>query len=224
VFTALGHLIFARLLVVIVLLLGCGTAAADPPCAAFEGTVNPKLIQVMRNAARDGRLFQVVPGASKVGFCVNWLFGPEFRAETANIVGGLALPPAPRQYGEALLLIRTSGLTANDDVLLKLARGPDFMDTERYPNILFIGRAFQWIAPLQGYIYGDLTLHGHTQPVVFDIRIEVLETGMGDLPARIRLTGTSQVSRRRFGMDRHRFLVYDTVNLCLSVELSAREK
>ena len=222
--TTLGHAILPRILAGMLLLLGCGVATADTPCAAFEGAVNPRLIQVMRNAARDGRLFQVVPGASKVGFCVNWLFGPEFRAETANIVGGLALPPAPRQYGEALLLIRTSGLMSNDDDLLKLARGPEFMDTERYPDILFIGRAFQWVAPLQGYIYGDLTLHGHTQPVVFDIRIQVLETGTGDLPARILLTGTSQVSRRRFGMDRYRFLVYDTVNLCLSVELVAREK
>jgi polyisoprenoid-binding protein YceI len=204
------------------LLLGTGTATGVQPCAPFEGgVVDPKLVQVMRNAAREGRMFQVVPGASSVGLCVKYLFGEEFRGDVSNIVGGLALPPAPRLHGQALLLIHTNSMTSNDPDLLPLARGPQFLDTSHYPQILFIGRAFQWLNPLQGYIYGDLTLRGKTQPAVFDIDIEVLETGIGDLPVRILLTGNSEVSRRKFGMTSHRLMVSDKVRLCLSVELVA---
>jgi polyisoprenoid-binding protein YceI len=217
----LGYNTFPRLLLGILLLLGCGVAAARSPCAAFEGTVNPRLIDVMRSAALQGRLFQVVPGASSVGFCVKRLFGPEFRAEATNIVGGLALPPAPHMFGQALLMIRTNSLMADEPSTLSMAKGPDFMDTQRYPDILFIGRAFQWLSPLQGYIYGDLTLHGYTRPVVFNVKIEILESGLGDLPTRILLTGTSHVSRREFGMYNHPILVSDEVNLCLSAELMA---
>lgn len=205
-----------------ILLFSPGSAIAGEPCTAFEGgLVNPKLLQVMRNAAREGRLFQVVPGASSAGFCVDYLFGQEFRSEASNIVGGLALPPGPRQHGQALLLIHADSMTANNPELLPLAQGPRFLDTRRYPKILFIGRAFEWLNPLQGYIYGDLTLHGRTQPVVFNINIEVLETGLGDLPTRILLTGNSEVNRHQFNMNSHRLLVSDNVRLCLSVELAA---
>jgi len=195
---------------------------ANQPCAAFEGgIVDPRLIEVMRHAALEGRLFQVVPGASSVGFCVKRLFGPEFHAEATNIVGGLALPPAPRQHGQALLLIRANSLTADDPGTLSMAEGPQFMDVRHYPEILFIGRAFQWTAPMQGYIYGDLTLHGRTQPVVFNIRIEVLESGLGDTPVRILLTGTGRIDRRNFNITSHTWLVSDRVDLCLSAELVA---
>jgi polyisoprenoid-binding protein YceI len=211
-----------RCLLFVLLLAGTGSAVAALPCAPFEGgLVNPRLVEVMRSAAREGRLFTVVPGASSVGFCVKQLFGEEFHAETTNIVGGLALPPAPHQYGQALLLIHANSLTANNPDLLPLAQGPRFMDIKRFPQILFIGRAFEWLNPMQGYIYGDLTLHGRTQPVVFMINIEILETGLGDLPTRILLTGKSQVSRRQFNMTSHRLLVSDQVKLCLSVELTA---
>lgn len=217
----LNRYVILRVLLCI-LLLGTRIAAGAQPCAPFEGgLVDPKLVQAMRNAAMDGRMFQVVPGASSVGLCVKHLFGEEFRGDVSNIVGGLALPPAPHLHGQALLLIHTNSMTANDPDLLPLAQGPQFLDTRHYPEILFIGRAFQWLSPLQGYIYGDLTLHGRTQPVVFNINIEVLETGMGDVPVRILLTGNSQVSRRQFGMKSHRLTVSDNVKLCLSVELAA---
>ena len=96
----------------------------------------------------------------------------------------------------------------------------EFMDTDHYPEILFVGRAFEWLAPLQGYIYGDLTLRGITQPVVFNVGIDVLEEGLGDQPDRIFLQGTGQVSRYQFDMHHHRFTIGETVRLCLDVEMA----
>jgi polyisoprenoid-binding protein YceI len=195
-------------------------AGAAEPCKPFEGgRVEERMLQVMRAAAAEGRLYRVSPGNSKVGFCVRHFPLHEFRGEFTELVGGLALPPDRDQQGQALLLVHTTSMQASDSELMPLVMGQHFMDTENYPDILFVGRAFQWLTPQGGYIYGDLTLHGRTQPVVFNVSVDVLEAGDGDRPERIHLEGKSEVNRFNFDMRSHRVIVSERVRLCLSVEL-----
>jgi polyisoprenoid-binding protein YceI len=209
-----------RICVLTLLLLVTSTGMAVEPCEPFEGgRVDARLIELMRGAAREGRLYRVVPGNSRVGFCVRHFLAQELRGEFTSIVGGLAMPSANSQYGQALLLIHTTPLTVSNEALAPLVRGHDFIDTGRYPEILFVGRRFEWLAPLQGYMYGELTLRGKTQPVVFTVSLDVLENGEGDLPQRIFLKGTGQVDRYRFDMRSHRMTVSETVRLCLAVEM-----
>jgi polyisoprenoid-binding protein YceI len=202
------------------LVLVVTSVVAGEPCTAFEdGRVDARLLEVMRSAASEGRLYRVVPGHSRVGFCVQYFPAQEFRGEFTNIVGGLVMPSIAQRYGQALLLIHTTDLKASNEGLAPLVLGREFMDTRHYPEILFVGRAFEWLAPLQGYIYGDLTLRGKTQPVVFDVSIDILEEGMGNLPDRILLKGLGQVSRYQFDMRHHRITISETVRLCLDVEM-----
>jgi len=197
-----------------------GIAGAGEPCTPFEGgRVEDRMLEVMRTAATEGRLYRVSRDNSKVGFCVRHFPLHEFRGEFTNLVGGLALPPERDQQGQALLLIHTSSMQASDSELMPLVMGEHFMDTENYPDILFVGRAFQWLTPQQAYIYGDLTLHGKTQQVVFNVTVDVLEPGEGDRPERIHLKGKSEVNRLNFDMRSHRVVVSERVRLCLSVEL-----
>jgi polyisoprenoid-binding protein YceI len=202
------------------LILAAVAALAGEPCRPFEdGRVDTKLLEVMRSAAREGHLYRVVPGNSRVGFCVRHFPGQEFRGEFTNLVGGLVMPSLAHRHGQALLLIHTSTLEASNEKLAPLVKGHEFMDTERYPDILFIGRAFEWQAPLQGYIYGDLTLRGETQPVVFNVSVDILDEGLGNLPGRIFLKGKGQVNRYQFDMRSRRFTVSENVRLCLAVEM-----
>jgi polyisoprenoid-binding protein YceI len=202
------------------LLLATAAAMAGQPCQPFaDGRVDAELLEVMRSAAREGRLYRVVPGDSRVGFCVRYFPGQELRGEFTNIVGGLALPSMSNQFGQALLLIHTSTMDISNKGLAPLVKSHEFMDTSRYPEILFVGRAFEWLAPQQGYIYGDLTLRGITQPMVFEVDIDILEEGLGSLPDRILLTGRGQVSRYQFNMRSHRITIDETVRLCLDVEM-----
>jgi polyisoprenoid-binding protein YceI len=202
------------------LVLAAAAALAGEPCRPFEdGRVDAKLLEAMRSAASEGRLYRVVPGNSRVGFCVRHFPGQEFRGEFNNIVGGLVMPSLAHRYGQALLLIHTTTLESSEEELAPLVTGHKFMDTDRYPEILFVGRAFEWLAPLQGYIYGDLTLRGETQPGVFNVSVDILEEGMGNLPDRIFLNGQGQVNRYQFDMRSHRFSVNETVRLCLAVEM-----
>jgi len=211
---------YLRACLAALLLLAVTATIAGEPCKPFEeGRVDPQILEVMRSAAHEGRLYRVVPGNSRVGFCVRYFPGQEFRGEFTNIVGGLVKPSMMQQSGQALLLIHTSTMEASNAGLSPLVRGHEFMDTDNYPEILFVGRAFEWLAPLQGYIYGDLTMRGITQPVVFNVGIDILEEGLGNLPDRIHLKGNGQVSRYQFDMRHHRITISETVRLCLDVEM-----
>jgi polyisoprenoid-binding protein YceI len=206
------------------LMCASATALAGEPCTPFEQAhVDARLIQVMRDAAKQGRLYRVVPGESRVGFCVRHFPGKEYRGEFTSLVGGLTLPPAQDQFGQALLLIHTTDMASSNPDMDDVVRGHAFMDTARFPQILFIGRAFQWITPLSGYIYGDLTLHGKTNPVVFAIQVEAADSNPDGRLERIHLRGNGQVNRREYNMNERRLTVSETVRLCLSVELALQE-
>ena len=203
----------------LLLLTALGSIASEP-CKPFEGgRVDAGLLEVMRRAATEGRLYRVDPAASKVGFCVRHFPQKEFRGEFTNIVGGLVLPSSIDQYGQALLLIHTTSMEASNESLAPLVKSHEFMDIKRYPEILFTGHAFEWLGPLQSHIHGDLTLRGITQPVVFSVDLEILEEGLSSLPERIRLQGNGQVNRYQFNMRSHRIMISSTVELCLDVEL-----
>jgi polyisoprenoid-binding protein YceI len=209
-----------RIFLLIAAVLAATAVLSAQPCTPFEGgRVDPEILQTMRDAARDGRLYRVDPGVSKVGFCVRHFPGQEFRGEFTNIVGGLVFPPLAAQQGQALLLIHTTSLQSENTDLLPLVAGHDFMDTSNYPEILFVGHTAHWQNYSQGHIHGDLTLHGVTQPVTFSLAVRALEDSEDNRPARILLQGRSQVERTRFDMNRYRFFVSETVRLCMNVEL-----
>jgi len=202
------------------LFLATGPAGAVEPCTPFEGgRVDAKILATMREAAREGRLYRVDNAVSKVGFCVRHFPFQEFRGEFSNIVGGLAFSQDPAQYGQALLLIHTSSLKSKSTALMPLVKGHNFMDTANYPEILFVGRRFEWLNAVQAHIYGELTLRGRTRPIIFDVEINVLDDMEDNRAGRIRLRGTSHVSRFKYDMRSHRFFVSETIQLCLAVEL-----
>jgi polyisoprenoid-binding protein YceI len=143
----------------------------------------------------------------------------EFRGEFRNIVGGLALPPDPGQYGHALLLIHSASLISENSDLVPLVIGHSFIDAERYPEILFVGRRFVWLNDRQARIYGELTLRGRTQPVVFNVDVERTGDETSAVDRRIRVRGTTLVNRFQFDMSSYRYFVSEQVKLCLAVEL-----
>ena len=205
---------------VISLLLTTSVMGAGQPCAPFEGgDVDPKILASMRAAAAQGRLYRVDPDVSAVGFCVRHFPLQEFRGEFTDLVGGLAFPQTRTQYGQALLLIFTPSLKSRNAVLEHMVKGPRFMDTANHPEILYVGRRFEWVNQVHAHIYGELTVRGKMHPVMFDVDIDIPDDSKGKLPDRIRMRGRSQVSRFKYDMRSHRFFVSETIKLCLVVEV-----
>jgi len=202
------------------LCLLASSSAAIEPCTPFEGgRVDAELLATMRQAAKEGRMYRVDADTSSVGFCVRHFPFQEFRGQFRNIVGGLALPPDSSQYGHALLLIHSASLISENSDLVPLVIGDNFIDAERYPEILFVGRRFVWLNDRQARIYGELTLRGRKQPVVFNVDVERNAEQAPEADRRIRMRGTTLVNRFQFDMNSYRYFVSEQVQLCMAVEL-----
>jgi len=196
-------------------------------CSPFmDGKVEPSLIATMLDAAQDGNLYRIDDDTSRVGFCVSSKFN-EVKGDFHDVRGGLTLSAttATSGDGQALLVINTASLDTKGSMIEHLIKSERFFDVEKYPEILFVSRGFEWTGQDTATIVGDLTVHGVTRAVVFDVTLipvkdtSGLENISGKLSNRMLVKATTTIHRSQFGMDNMSKLVSDSVDLCMSVEV-----
>lgn len=196
-------------------------------CSPFmDGKVEPSLIATMLDAAQDGNLYRIDDDTSRVGFCVSSKFN-EVKGDFHDVRGGLTLSAttATSGDGQALLVINTASLDTKGSMIESLIKSERFFDIEKYPEILFVSRGFKWTGQDTATIVGDLTVHGVTRAVVFDVTLTPvkdtsgLENISGKLANRMLVKATTTIHRSHFGMDNLSKLVSDSVKLCMSVEV-----
>ena len=196
-------------------------------CSPFmDGKVEPSLIATMLDAAQDGNLYRIDDDTSRVGFCVSSKFN-EVKGDFHDVRGGLTLSntTATSGDGQALLVINTASLDTKGSMIEHLIKSERFFDVEKYPEILFVSRGFEWTGQDTATIVGDLTVHGVTREVVFDVTLipvkdtSGLENISGKLSNRMLVKATTTIHRSQFGMDNMSKLVSDSVDLCMSVEV-----
>ena len=199
-------------------------------CSPFmDGKVEPSLINAMLDAAKDGNLYRIEDDTSRVGFCVTSMFN-EVKGDFQDVRGGLTLTPttAPSDDGQAMIVINTASLDTRGDMIETLIKSERFFDVEKYPEILFVSRGFEWTGKDTANIIGDLTVHGVTKPVIFAVTLTpvkeaagstTIDTISGNRVNRMLVKATTTIHRSNFGMDGMSKLVSDSVNLCMSVEV-----
>lgn len=194
----------------------------DPDlCAPFkDGKVDTTMLSSMLEAAEDGYLYRIRPESSRVGFCVN---SELKRVEAAfrDFSGGVALTPVDwvKRDQQAMMVIRTASLDARGAVVESLIKGESFFDVEKYPEILFVSRRFEWLGADKAKIHGDLTVHGITRPVALDVTLLPSEKAQAAGEESIILKASTVIDRAEFGMDSLSKLVSNQVELCMMVEV-----
>lgn len=197
-----------------------GQAAENDLCAHFKGgKVDQSVLETMLEAAALGQLYRMDASSSKVGFCVN----SQFRRIEANFEefeGGMTLSKDGAGNAQTLMAVNAASLDTDGALTESMIKSSSFFDVEKYPEILFVSTGFEWTSSTSGLLMGNLTLHGITKPVTFDVTLKEMNDTSTDAGARILLKATTRISRAQFGMDRLPSVVDDDVQLCMSVEAS----
>jgi polyisoprenoid-binding protein YceI len=208
------------LLAVPVLLLAVmpAMAADDELCSPFkDGVVDESLVTSMLSAAEEGHLYQIQKASSQDGFCVDSQFS-EVVGNFGEFRGGLALGAPDGSNGQTMVIINTTSLETDHAVIDPLIKGDRFFDVRSYPEILFVSSGFAWTGARTARLTGDLTLHGVTRPVVFDVELTNITEALAGRTDMVLFKATTSIQRSDFGMDTVSSLVSVTVRLCLSVE------
>jgi polyisoprenoid-binding protein YceI len=132
--------------------------------------------------------------------------------------GGLALGAQDSIDGQTLVVVKAASLDTDGAVLESMIKSKRFFDAGQYPEILFVSTGFEWTGNRTAVLRGDLTLHGVTRPVVFDVELTNLTEQLAGQTDLVLFKATTLISRAAFGMDALSSVISDQVKLCLSVE------
>ena len=98
-------------------------------------------------------------------------------------------------------------------------RGAEFFKVEHYPYITFSGSCLSHGENGSGRIVGDLSLHGTTKRVVFQVQV----VGVPDSGSAGAYQATATIRRSGFGMKRLQHIVSDKVEIIVAMNTDAGE-
>jgi len=195
-----------------------GMAGEGDLCAPFkDAKVDESVLATMLQAAEIGRLYRIQASSSRVGFCVNSQF-KRVEGDFRDFKGGMALSKEGAGQVQTLVVIKADSMDTDGALIESMIKGKRFFDVKNYPEILFVSTGFEWTGSHTAQLRGNLTLHGITKPVTFNVTLTDIKGKTAGEGERILVKATTKVSRAEFGMDTLSSLIDDNVQLCMSVE------
>jgi polyisoprenoid-binding protein YceI len=142
--------------------------------------------------------WEVDPAHSTVGFSIKHLLS-QVRGNFGDFEGKFNFDPKAPAKASGKMTIKAASINTNNAKRDEHLRGPDFFDVEKYPTITFEAKS----AKGSGKSYkvtGDMTMHGVTKPVTFDVDFNGVAKNMqGKNTAGFAARST--IKRQDFGID-----------------------
>jgi polyisoprenoid-binding protein YceI len=174
-------------------------------------------------------VYQIDPAHARLLFRVNHLGFSNYTALILGFDAELVFDPDAPETMSVTATVDTGSVETHypDDSFdfNALIEGPEFLDAARFPEATFRSTAVKLTGERTAEVTGDLTLHGVTQPVVFDV---TFNGGYGghplDVGARIGFSARATISRSAFGIgfglppEGTTMGVFDPVELILEAE------
>ena len=182
-------------------------------CAPFkDANIDQSMVTLMLRAATEGDLYRVKPDSSRMGLCVNSPVG-KVEVEFREFKGGLALNDFMQQ-GTSLIKIDVDSLETDSGLIETMLKSESFLDSEQYPDIVFVSTGIEWMEDNKGVLKGNLTMHGVTKPVAFYVDLKKGRAG----EETITVKATTTIQRSEFGMYTLSPMVDDRVSLCMTID------
>lgn len=169
-------------------------------------------------AVASGTSYQVDPRHSQVRFTYSHLGFANITGRFDTLEGRIAYDPARPAASTVTMTVAidsiSTGVAALDDHLKR----DDFFDAASHPSASFNSTAVEPAGEGRLRVTGDLSIHGTTREVVFDVTINKIGTHpMRNVPAA-GFDAVASIRRSDFGIDKHVPNIPDEVRIEVSVE------
>lgn len=134
---------------------------------------------------------------SMVEFVGRYLMVSKVRGRFGQFSGQIRIGDDPRDSSVEVTVDATS-IDTRDEMRDGHLKNADFLDVEKYPTLEFRSTGVTWSGN-EAKVHGDLTLHGVTRPVTFDLEYD----GSGPDPwgnTRIAFTASAEIDREDWGL------------------------
>ncbi|MBO3663316.1 YceI family protein [Microbacterium stercoris] len=141
--------------------------------------------------------YTIDPAHSEVGFSVRHMMISKVKGAFHVIEGTIVAPENPLE-ASVTAKADVASINTKDEGRDQHLRSADFFDAEQFPTIEFVSTGVRE-EDGEFLVDGDLTIHGVTQPVTFNLELG----GFGTDPwgnFKAGATGTAKVDRESFGL------------------------
>jgi polyisoprenoid-binding protein YceI len=136
---------------------------------------------------------------ASINFKINHLGYSWLTGRFNDFSGNFSYDPAKPEASSINVNIDTTSLDSNHAERDKHLKSGDFLAVDKYPASTFKSTRFETSGEGEMKVYGDLTLHGVTKPVVID----VAKIGEGQDPwggYRVGFEGTTSIALADYGI------------------------
>lgn len=160
--------------------------------------------------------YKVDSGHTQVLFEINHLGFSEYSGMFVEPTGSLTLDPASTSAAKVEISFPIDKVRTTVAALDAHLKRADFFDVEKFPEGRFVSTKVV-AKGTNAMIYGDLTLHGVTKPVVLNVHfIGAGNMVMGPPKLNIGFQATATIKRSDFGMSYGLPMVGDQVKLTIN--------
>ncbi|HEX2859398.1 MAG TPA: YceI family protein [Alphaproteobacteria bacterium] len=113
--------------------------------------------------------YDIDPHHSSVTFRITHMGLSTFTGRFNNVSGNLVFNPQEPTVVNMQARVATANVDTGNPELDSTLKGTAFFDAEHFPTIKFVAKSFELIGPDTGKLLADVTLHGITRSVPFDV-------------------------------------------------------
>jgi polyisoprenoid-binding protein YceI len=164
------------------------------------------------------------PVHSVVEFKVKHMMISNVKGQFTGISGVLTLDESDVTKSRVEVTIDASTIKTRDSQRDTHLKSEDFLDVEKYPTLTFKSKSVKRSGGGEGTVTGDLTIHGVTREVVFQVEGPTPPNKDPWGNTRLGLSATTKISRKDFGLiwnaalETGGLLVGDDVTISLDVQ------
>jgi polyisoprenoid-binding protein YceI len=144
--------------------------------------------------------WNIDPAHSAAHFSVRHLMISNVRGEFTKISGSALVNSADHTKSSVEITIDAASINTREPQRDEHLRSADFLDVAKYPTLTFRSKRIEPLGPEEFKVTGDLTIHGVTKEVTFDIEgpTPPVKDPWGNVRAGI--TAAAKINRKDFGV------------------------
>lgn len=170
--------------------------------------------------------WQIDTAHSSAQFAVKHMMVSTVRGQFGKITGTVKYDPKAPEKSSVEAVIDVNTIDTREPKRDAHLRSPDFFDVEKYPTMSFKSTSVKQAGAGKLKVTGDLTMHGVTRQVTFDVEGPSAPVPDGKGGFKSGASATARIKRSEFGLTWNRILeaggvsVSDEVDLTIDVQLN----
>jgi len=170
--------------------------------AALIGVANAAGVSTDPKQAPAGT-YQMETRHTQVLFAISHLGLTDYYGRFEKVTGTLNFNPAAPEKSAVSVTIDTSSANVMSSELMGEIVGPSVFDSAKFPTATFVSKTIERTGSTSGKMTGDLTIHGVTRPITFDITFNGgAPSPMGGAAYALGFHATAIVKRSDYGLDK----------------------